>query len=302
MAPGGIRVPLSSRMWRHAAALALVVVVAALSPAGAAPGAGSSGFGNGGWYWLPYESTVDGIVPQRNGRIVVVYGQHADLVRLLPDGRPDVTFGRSGFVSGLPLPCQTSPCLAPQIIVQPDGKLVIAQRRVLSRRLLDGRLDRGFGTRGRVVVKAGLVSGLAIAPDGSIVAGLSVPDGSALLARYRRDGTPDARFGRAGTHTIEPRAPVRVAVQPDGKIVVAAPNILLSRYLPDGSIDESLGTHGILDVDGLNATALALQPDGKVVVAGVRPGGTTETVVVRLLPDGRFDQTFGSDGIVEHPY
>ena len=84
--------------------------------------------------------------------------------------------------------------------MQPDGKLVIAQTSVLTRRRPDGRLDRSFGVGGRVVVKAPGVSGLAVAPDGTIVAGLG-PTGfgyPAMLARYLPHGRPDTSFGSGG--------------------------------------------------------------------------------------------------------
>ena len=126
-----------------------------------------------------------------------------------------------------------------------------------------------------------------------------------LLARYLPNGRPDTSFGSGGRRSVAPGAPIRVAVQPDGKIVVTGRDPPLARYLPDGRPDDSFGTQGIVDVERLNGYALALQPDGKIIVVGIDGGSPAhggETVVVRVLPDGRLDPEFGIEGIVGHAY
>ena len=105
-----------------------------------------------------------------------------------------------------------------------------------------------------------------------------------------------------------------LVLQPDGKLVAAGSfqflgfdgtahlNFALARYLPDGRLDPSFGTGGKLTTDfgGLfnGASALVLQPDGKLVAAG--HGGFSETeedfALVRYLPDGRLDPSFGTGG------
>ena len=147
---------------RRVAGLGSVAVVAVLFTGGAAAGADDSGFGNVGWLYPGAESSVAAVLPQRDGKILVV-DEQANLLRVLPDGRRDRSFGRNGKAAGPRLP----PCDRYQrtrVAVQPDGKLVIAQCSVLTRRLTDGSLDRSFGVGGRVVVKSAGVSGLAVAP------------------------------------------------------------------------------------------------------------------------------------------
>jgi uncharacterized delta-60 repeat protein len=294
----GFDLPRADSPRRRVCALALLVVVAALTPGGAAPDASGVGFGNGGWYGVAEPPVW--IWPQRDGKIVVALASdRVDLLRLLADGRPDPSFGTSGSVSGQRIPCSL-PCGRTQIAVQPDGGFVIAQESTLSRRLADGRLDRNFGVRGRVDGGPARISGIAVAPDGSIVTARWRPDqSSAMLARYLPDGSVDASFGSNGKQTVNLPAPVRVAVQPDGKIVVAALNGTLVRYLADGSSDEAFGTHGTAAAAGLGGDALALRPDGRIVVAGLHAGVTE---VAQFLPDGRLDPQFGKDGIAQHEY
>lgn len=110
--------------------------------------------------------------------------------------------------------------------------------------------------------------------------------------------------------------PKAVVTQADGKIVVAGSGgdffegvLKIVRYNPDGSMDAAFGNNGITsisvasDEDALQT--LAIQPDGKMVA-----GGITHTLdqatqltdedfyIFRLKPDGSYDSTFGTNGIV----
>ena len=99
-----------------------------------------------------------------------------------------------------------------------------------------------------------------------------------------------------------------MAVQPDGKVIVVGTSgsyVATWRYLSSGRLDEAFGHDGVRTVQVGYRSAqvhdLALQPDGKMVVGG-QVG--KEAMVVRLMPDGSLDMSFGGgDGIVtiDHP-
>jgi uncharacterized delta-60 repeat protein len=131
------------------------------------------------------------------------------------------------------------------------------------------------------------------------------------LARYTAEGQPNPAFAASGfvRTDVAGRADGAnaVAVQPDGKFVVAGfaqttPvdfDFALLRYKPDGTLDPSFGGDGIVTTDlGSEddaANAVAIQPDGNIVAVGV----TGENVaLVRYLPNGELDRTFGGTGIV----
>ena len=202
-----------------------------------------------------------------------------------------------------------------RVAVGGDGKIVIAQnsdrRSILTRWLGDGRLDRRFGVGGRVnIVGSAQVVALAVAPKGAILVALTPRDRrSALLARFLPNGRVDKRFGNGGRARIASREPVAVLVQPGGKIVVADKVVSLSRYRSDGSPDNRFGSNSTVRIDGFNTYAAALDSDGSIVVSGISLVETdaehatlAETQVIRVLPDGRFDQQFGRDGVVGHDY
>ena len=117
-----------------------------------------------------------------------------------------------------------------------------------------------------------------------------------------------------------------VAVQTDGKTVVAgtwrplnnAPgperDFAVVRYNVDGTLDQTFGggpfgSHkgivlahlGAELTDEEAAEAVAIQPDGRIVVAGWTTVDritfqTVDFAVIRLMPDGSFDNSFDDDG------
>ena len=211
------------------------------------------------------------LVLQPDGKLVAA-GQFEDprtftvrfaLVRYLPDGRLDPTFGIGGRVTS-----DFEGGRAEALVLQPDGKLVAAgflrnggtQDFVLVRYLPDGHLDPSFGVGGMVTTDFGnddRASSLVLQPDGKLVA------------------AGDSNAGVSGDFTVV-------------------------RYLPDGRLDPSFGVGGAVTTDfgGSDlARALVLQPDGKLVAAG-EGGPGADFVLARYLPDGRLDATFGVGGKV----
>lgn len=99
-----------------------------------------------------------------------------------------------------------------------------------------------------------------------------------------------------------------MVVQPDDKIIIAgsAQNSSpyytgVRRYNTDGTIDITFGTGGtLLFSSGSNEKVyeMHLQNDGKIVMAGLRYFGSQSFIqMIRLNPDGTFDNTFGVNGI-----
>ncbi|MCZ7527627.1 MAG: hypothetical protein M5U14_15365 [Acidimicrobiia bacterium] len=184
----------------------------------------------------------------------------------------------------------------------------------------DGDLDVTFGTGGKVTTSVGadaLAFGVAVQPDGRIVVVGEAEiggDRQFVVVRYEADGSLDAGFGSAGVTVVDvgtasDDVPIAVALAPDGKIVVAGVtdaggtmDLALVRLRTDGSVDPTFGTAGrvITDVAGGADTGwgVAVQPDGRIVVVGSAFVADFDFAVVRYLPDGTLDTTFGGDGRV----
>ncbi len=189
-----------------------------------------------------------------------------------------------------------------------------------------GTLDQSFGNNGTVITdgfatcySAALQSGQRIVLGGSGGAGF-------LLARYLRDGQLDSSFGINGKVDADLGMYDEIssiAIQNDDKIVAAGyeytdffydefgdahynMNFALARFLPNGIIDSSFGTNGKVITDFGQyewGYSVLIQPDGKIVMGGtIAPPPPYEPIenflVVRYLPDGNIDQSFGDQGKV----
>lgn len=192
-------------------------------------------------------------------------------------------------------------------------------------------LDRSFGRDGTVLLPYGNtdqgVTDVAVDRDGRIVlAGVGEIDGDGafMVARLLPSGQRDRSFGQRGVVKTNFRPdlpdgtwsdiPYAVAVEGDGKVVVAGatvdPNsdssVVLARYLPGGALDGSFGDGGRVITDRTctenvcslhHAADMVIQPDGKIVVAGIGYVGPTPSIgVMRYLPNGRLDDSFGEGG------
>lgn len=137
-----------------------------------------------------------------------------------------------------------------------------------------------------------------------VLAGLMLP------AKAPAAGMLDYGFGRGGK-VVTPvplreswnKTRVQVAEAPDGGILVASESTV-ARYTASGQLDPSFGRGGFLTValPGVAAFEIgdvAIDPEGRIVLIGtalVTSGGDSASdmaAVVRYLPDGELDPSFG---------
>ena len=172
------------------------------------------------------------------------------VARYTAAGKLDTTFGGTGkrtFGVGERLE-------APAVLVQPDGRIVVAGTgaeeydAVVARLKPDGSFDPGFGTMGTSAISFfGVEVGTAavLQPDGKIVvAGATLApglDADFAVARLLPGGALDPAFSSDGKTTISfgaGESAGTIARQPDGRIVVAGStdandNIALARLQAD---------------------------------------------------------------------
>ncbi len=254
------------------------------------------------------------------------------LARYNPDGSLDPSFGLDGIATTVvPSPAGQLPdAAANALAILPDGDLLAggstawhdglgdeASQFALVRYTPRGALDPTFGTGG--IVRSGESSyssldGLTVQPDGRIVAagsGLSggvcghcsPPVDTMEVVRYEPDGSLDT----AGDRTTDPKLRYDggpVTLQAD-KIVVAGSthrnHPVLARFKPGGGLDKTFADHGFEVIRSVSArpSAVLTQSDGKILVAATNLNVElgNPTAVIRLLPNGRLDPTFGRGGI-----
>ena len=221
------------------------------------------------------------MVVQADGKIVAAGvtnatgPDHVAVARYTANGVLDSTFGTGGKLDINGAAAASGNSDARAVLVQPDGKLLVAGTAV------------GAGGNGDLLV-------MRLNADGTPDAGF----GSGGITRTSVGPSDDIA-----------NAMVR---QPDGRIVVAGStyatggqrDFALARYTSAGVLDSSFGTGGIVTTavgpSDDYAYALILMPWGRLVAAGSarivagQPG--TDLAVVAYNADGSLDRYFGDAG------
>ncbi len=213
------------------------------------------------------------------------------------------------------------------VVVQPDGKIVIAGSGLnganndfgVIRLNPNGTLDTGFNGTGTVLVPVGSSNdvgyGVIVQPDGKIVMTGYAVNGSDYdfsVIRLNANGTLDTSFNGAGKVLVPVGSSqdrgYTATVQPDGKIVVAGSSynganfdFSLIRLNVDGTLDTDFNGTGktVVPVGSFvdSARSVIVQADGKIVLVGdsyVVPN--TDVSVIRLNANGTLDTSFNGTG------
>ena len=267
-----------------------------------------------------------GLALQGDGKIVFALGGTSVIERRLPDGLLDTSFGPyHGDVV-------ISPGQVLDIAIRGDGNIIGAGYSFVEYRYLgflvgvspDGGYaglgspgpwfsDRQFnriavGADGRLVVGGVHIRGFQ--PRRFVVNGFTSNGGLDLTFGHR--GRASGSTGRLSTQT----GTTAIVQSPDGHIVLVGTDftsssvdgdVVLLRYGPDGRLDREFGVRGrsTTRMGGFDqAFDAALQDDGKIVVAGTT-GASPQNhrfLLLRYLPDGTLDPSFGGGGFVEHDF
>jgi uncharacterized delta-60 repeat protein len=246
-------------------------------------------------------STVLGTVDVQRRAILIVSNQGMfAIIRLLEDGTLDQTFGGTGQV------------------------LTYIPRSQEEYPVGFGDPNYAFASSQSVVIdqQGNIVVGGFVVHDNKNTANL-------LVARYLPNGQLDKSFGLNGLSEIQSSIGVsnfinQVICDTQNRIIlvgaqVTQPNFspvirkfLAIRLLPNGSLDPSFGDNGIFlyQVTTLsNALLRSVIVDayGNCLMAGVVQtlyqdgSGSAESVLIKLLENGSFDETFGKNGILKTP-
>ncbi|MDQ6631954.1 MAG: hypothetical protein M3Y82_09380 [Verrucomicrobiota bacterium] len=272
-------------------------------------------------------SAATAVAIQPDGKIVVAGSANEDfmVLRYLTNGLPDNSFDGDGRVT---TPIGSANDSATAVTLQADGKIVLAGYSyngmnndfAVARYNTNGSLDISFGSGGKAITA--IASGedeatdVKIQADGKIVVAGWGTLGSIqfALVRYTTNGSLDTSFGSFGRVTTDfgvVSEGLGMTIQTNGRIVVAGAAIVsgtqvdmaVARYLTNGMLDTSFDGDGKVTTPiGLAADfayAVTLQPDGKILVAGAGAiGADNEVSLVRYLPNGSLDSTYGNGGKV----
>lgn len=232
------------------------------------------------------------------------------VMRLMPDGSIDNTFGTSGYtaIQTTSTADETFRCME----VMPSGKIIAAgssysnnnDNVLMAAFDPNGDLDTTFAINGIYIGSTiNIAFDLAINGNAIYLAGrINSTSGYDLgITGFDTAGVVLSTFGSNGTVSANYNpidAALGITIQPDGKIVCVGTSglgtfnnrdFLVTRYLPTGSLDPTFAGTGyaIIPIGASfdEANAVALQADGKILVAGFAALGTNDMVFVRLTND-----------------
>lgn len=259
-------------------------------------------------FGIPTDEAADAVTVLPDGRILVAGSgtRGIVLIRLLPDGSPDPTFGSNGVVT-----TRIGGRAAAMAVV--DGRILVAG--VRNRGVVGvfgftaaGVLDPAYANRG--------FASTVIDPDGGSIKMAALPGGHVVVGSGRRL----ARLDAAGTAVWSYQSPwdtyqvAGIAGLPDGRVVVldrdspALGGGGLKRFNQDGSEDNAFGLSRAFTATTVPAvpSALIRLADGRLIVGGrtvpyeQAPGG--ELILAGFTAqNGSVDGSFGTGGVTVTP-
>ncbi len=213
------------------------------------------------------------------------------------------------------------------ILVQPDGKIVMAGYTILSGRQRVALLRLDDAGVVNLSINTEVISGrdswangVLLQSDGKLVVGGTAsatgtgPDFA--MVRYNSDGTLDAGFGAAGKVVTAISAgggndqTYNLLQQADGKLVLSgysvvngSTNFTLARYLSTGVLDNDFATAGVKTAltGSESARAVLQQADGKLVTVGNKPFGQAAVIVQRFFAETDSDGDGYKNGVDAYP-
>ncbi|HVJ93966.1 MAG TPA: hypothetical protein VM580_29455, partial [Labilithrix sp.] len=205
-----------------------------------------------------------------------------------------------------------------------DGKIVSAgatggftdiTNAMITRHLPDGAPDTGFGTGG-VVVLDNLTKAVDVVlqPDGkTVVAGMPIGSTNRRVVRLDAAGLPDASFGADGVVTLPDAThgqPTALGIDGDGRVVMGGigsgsnpvyRSPYFARLLATGELDMAFDGDGFVTFSQVLGQVhdLVVLEDGSIVATGYKD--YTASFVLRVLPSGALDTSFGDAGVSTVP-
>lgn len=317
-------------------------LIARMSSSGT-PMTGPTGYKVNQYRFTPVNSEIVQSLPQSNGTIISLvdssipqmfseYFARPVVARLTSTGTPDPNFGIGGFTKFF-LTDTTINYTARDIVVQPDGKIVVLMQAiddtekrsmVVWRLLSDGRTDEDFGDGGINVISE---VGTNLAPHSLIL----VENGKILLTgdlesnsvyeswffQLESNGNADTTFrdsndinGRVKitfgeyacndcqvTQDLQGRALVRGTA-----IVSGQSRAVVARFLPVGTLDSSFSVDGFLTfpnspspIEWIADVRVTANEDIVVLAESYTPNYSS--VLIRIRSDGTLDTSFNSTGL-----
>lgn len=297
-------------------------------------GALDTSFGTNGYSIVEFGndlSLVRKIGIQNDGKIILAGRSgaslaHATISRLNTDGTLDTTFGTNGI---------TTKVIGSESDIQglhilPDNKIIVvgyalnSNSDILAIKLnADGTYDNSFGTNGVQIIDFESLSQRAFCSvmngDKILIGGVvSNPTESSLLVQLNSDGSIDKSFGLNGYSYAQFGANLQDNYDRFMTIKIANNKIYgvgsratsafkyvinLAKFSIDGQLDTTFSDDGKILIDTKSEkdfiNDINILQNNSILLAGVTSTtSTSNSLLIKLNPDGTYKTNFGVKGIV----
>jgi uncharacterized delta-60 repeat protein len=270
-------------------------------------GSSDSSFGNSGFLRLATVGASEypgGISVLSDGRIVIAYGSggHMGVLRLLPTGGIDTTFGNVGRTV-MDLDADGGTDGVSEMVIEADGKIVLAGNHqktlpnpdfLVARLNADGSVDSTFGSYGRHSFKVGYknsaANGLAVQSDNKILlvgtADSSATDQSSAIVRvlgvsmgfsFDLDAASDSGASNSDNYTND--STPTFTISSPGPYDLYRDGVLIAAYSTQASFTDSAVP------DGLHTYSLSVSDDAGNNAAPIVLKVTVDTSPDPVIPD-----------------
>ncbi len=257
------------------------------------------------------------------------------LIRYLPNGKLDSTFGNNGMVKTYPQ--STNFLSLTCIMIKPDGKIVaggsissnvFTEYPFINQYLPNGQPDNSFNSSAFYISlpygNAKSVSDMVATGDGKIIVSVEaqmVPANNSsdfLIAKLLANGSQDSSFGKNGINYTDFNnsgdMSYGITMLPDSSLVLSGSymqsgfyHFALVKYTPNGKVDSTFGNNGRVTTrfSGKSAAGnkVITDPSGKLIVCGYAYSGlwsdnAYDFALAVYKSNGSLDSTFGRNGVL----
>lgn len=268
------------------------------------------------------------IIPLKDGKILGIlntgFNKETDqirFIRFLPDGKIDTAFNPDTITPG------NSTSYLYRTNSQSNNEILIHTGRSIFRINTDGKIDTSFGIEGEVKIDTPLTKNHISyfnlsAKDNNKIAILGVieeekgdePTNEFFTMQLNENGTVDKNYGNQGIKRIGRIVDSAIIIsgvnntylQQDKKLLISAEiqtnkfqEKFLIRLKSDGTIDSTFNKTGYLRTTLENKDFL-VSNDSKINIFNILQKNTDNYLnIIRYLPNGTIDVTFGQNGMKE---
>lgn len=239
-------------------------------------------------------------------------------VSFAQDGILDTSFGIDGVVI---TDLENDQDFGSAIVEQADQKLVVAGSTniggdffpLLLRYMPNGTLDTTFGTDGKVIAtfleNSSGFGFLLLTDDQKLLSAINTFEGGTetfIITRYSDTGILDSTFGINGIVSIPDIVVSKMMLLADGSVLLfskTSSEVTFTHYFADGSLDLNFGIDGYATsaFSGGFFSTRGLKRDSQnnlYILATRDNNASSDVILMKFLPNGYFDTSFGIDGVV----